>query len=217
MITPTQKEIKTDLAFDAAILCHSIDGQFDLVSHQIRNKKPHHLEMLLDQGYEFLPDGLLDANERSFTHIASEEGSLSCLKLLLVHKAYVDPIDTNEHTPLHLATWDNNCKVMKLLLDNNANVHAENTNGNTPLHIASKQGHSKAVSLLLENKAKVDKDNDHKKTALYYAAENDHLKVVKVLVQNKADINKPSCFSQGLLTPLNVAASKKIERYLLGI
>jgi E3 ubiquitin-protein ligase mind-bomb len=76
-------------------------------------------------------------------HIASLNGSIDVIKVLLGGGCKVDIKDCSGQTPLHLAAGQGYFRILELLLHNSngADANARDADGNTPLHIAlSREG-----------------------------------------------------------------------------
>lgn len=85
--------------------------------------------------------------------LASEEGHLSVVKLLLSKGADVHARDSVGMTPLHMAAWQGHRSIAQALIAQNADVNACNSIGQTPLHGAALCAHYLLVCLLLEHGA----------------------------------------------------------------
>ena len=97
-----------------------------------------------------------EKDHKTALHLASENGHLDVVQLLLYKGASVDAKDINEMTPLHLSSKNAHLDVVQLLLDERASVDAKDINEMTPLQLASQHGNISVVLLLLEEGASTD-------------------------------------------------------------
>ena len=85
---------------------------------------------------------------RAALHLASINGHLEIVKLLLESGANVHIKDKGDQTALHLASRNGHLEIVKLLLESGANVNIKDKNGQTALHYASRYHKSEVVNLL---------------------------------------------------------------------
>ena len=69
-------------------------------------------------------------------HLAAEEGSPECTKLLLDYHASHKAKNSRGQTALHLAALAQSAETMEILIAKGANVNEEDSEGRTPLHAA---------------------------------------------------------------------------------
>ena len=81
--------------------------------------------------------------------IASQNGLIDIVALLLKSNANPDLQEINGCTPLYIASQEGHTDVVSLLLKANANVNLD-YDGETPLCTANFYGHSDIVNLLVE-------------------------------------------------------------------
>jgi predicted LPLAT superfamily acyltransferase len=113
--------------------------------------------------------------------IASQEGHVGVVRLLLDKGARMDKPNKNGTTPLFIASQGGYVDIVRLLLDNGARVDKAMNDGGTPLMIASYRGHLKIVRLLIDNGAQADKVSNKGYTALSLAKKKGHNEIVKLL------------------------------------
>ena len=82
--------------------------------------------------------------------MASKEGHVEIVLLLLRHSANVHSLDVDGETPLHLAAYYGHLKVTELLHKRStyANIYNRNKKGETPFDLALKEGHQDVARLL---------------------------------------------------------------------
>jgi len=159
-------------------------------------------------------------------HLASINGHLEIMKLLIFHGADVNSKNNSGNTPLIWASKFGYLNIVKLLIDNNAHVNSKNNYGNTPLIIAKKNNHLdivnyisgvelliyltnrdlKQAKALFENTADIDTQHKDKRgnTVLHLASSKGYLEIAKLFIDKKnLDINVKN--NNGY-TPLHSAA-----------
>jgi ankyrin repeat protein len=103
-----------------------------------------------------------DINQQSQTmkntplHIASSNGDIEIVKLLIENGADVNKQNKDGTTALYIASQRGDIEIVKLLIQNGADVNKQNKDGKTALYIASKWGYPTIVKLLSDKEAKVD-------------------------------------------------------------
>ena len=136
--------------------------------------------------------------------IASKDGNVEDVKLLLEANAEVDMASIHGVTPLWVASQEGHNEVVKLLIASNANVDTAKTDGVTPLFMASENGHIEIVKLLLEAKANIHAGRKTDgATPIWQASWKGHIETVKLLLSMGADVNTAD--TNGV-TPLWVAS-----------
>jgi hypothetical protein len=94
-------------------------------------------------------------DDRTPLHVASEEGHVDAVHVLLDHGAHVNSQDYLHWIPLHFASFVGNLKVVQLLLEHEATLNARSNAGNTPVILAGRSRHPEVVRLLGDHGADV--------------------------------------------------------------
>jgi ankyrin repeat protein len=81
--------------------------------------------------------------------VASENGNLEAIEILIQLGASVHSCNKKGDTPLHRAVWMNEPTCAHYLLQCGALVSAKNKQGNTPLHTACTEGSRDCIPLLI--------------------------------------------------------------------
>ena len=109
--------------------------------------------MLLEKGA--LVDIPCNRSRISALMVASQNGHVEVVKLLLEKGAQIDDDGDRGRSPLMLASQEGHNKVVKLLLEKGAQVNIYRDRVSA-LMIASQNGHGETVKLLLEKGALID-------------------------------------------------------------
>ena len=135
--------------------------------------------------------------------LASQNGHLDVMHLLLQSDVPVESRDDSGSTPLMAASFHGRSDAVRLLLQSGAAVDARKSDGSTPLMLASERGHADTVNLLLQNGAVADASKNDGSTPLMLASQNGHLDVARLLLQSGAAVGSRD--SDGR-TPLMIAS-----------
>ena len=100
--------------------------------------------------------------------IASQEGHLKVVELLLLNGANIHDKETSQGmSSLFIASQEGHLDVVELLLSNGANIHDKDIfDGSTSIIIASQEGHASIVELLLCEGANAHDETDDGDTCL---------------------------------------------------
>lgn len=69
-------------------------------------------------------------------HLAAEEGSAECTRLLIDAGAMCEAKNSRGQTPIHLATLSQAPEAIDILISTGAKINVEDNDGRTPLHAA---------------------------------------------------------------------------------
>ena len=122
-------------------------------------------------------------------HVASTNGHLNAVSLLLDRGADLNMVNNYGNTVLCAAYDGGHLEVMRLLLDRGAAADVRHDSYGLLTHDASCCGRADAISLLLQHNADVNATSAYNHTPLHWAAEYGHANVAQVLLEHGADIN----------------------------
>ena len=81
-------------------------------------------------------------------HVASKQGQMEAVRLLIEAGAAIDKALDDGATPLYIASSIGHLEVVKTLLDGGADATLAAEDGRTPLEAAKEMNHPRVVSLL---------------------------------------------------------------------
>jgi ankyrin repeat protein len=144
--------------------------------------------------------------------LASREGHLEIVKLLVKLGADLEARETYGRTALHLAAREGRSGTIALLIVLGADIAAKNSQGETPLHEAAGNNQLAAVKVLLDHKAAVNATDSVLYTPLHSAiARQSDPEIVDCLLAHGA---KPEAKDKHDTTPAELAHySAKSEQY----
>jgi ankyrin repeat protein len=145
-------------------------------------------------------------------HLASRQGHVETVRVLLELGADVTTQNKYGLTPLHLTSQ---AEVGQILLERRANVVAQSDSGWTPLHMVSRRGHAEVASVLLKYGGDVSIQNDRGLTPLLLASRRGTVEVTRMLLEHGADVK---VHEEDLSTPLHLASLRghaEVSRMLL--
>lgn len=120
-------------------------------------------------------------------HLASSQGRLEVIDLLLKHGAIVDVADFDGDTPLHDATFKIRCEAVSALLHAGADPDILNEAKFTALHLACFKGCLECVKVIHPFVSDINQSSGTSQTALLIAAQSGAADVVQYLLDNGAD------------------------------
>ncbi|KAM7501990.1 hypothetical protein LguiB_000894 [Lonicera macranthoides] len=144
------------------------------------------LVMELIQHYDLVCAGIKARNGFDALHIASKQGDLEVLKVLMeVHPQLSMTVDTSNTTALHTAATQGHREVVDFLLESESSLaNIARSNGKTALHSSARNGHLEVVRALLSKEPGIATRNDKKgQTALHMAVKGQKLEVVEELIK----------------------------------
>ncbi|XP_043274042.1 transient receptor potential channel pyrexia [Venturia canescens] len=123
-------------------------------------------------------------------HLAAEDASPRCTKLLLDSGAPWEAKDSRGRTAMHLAALAQSAETLEQLIQAGANPNAEDNDGRTPLHtaVAKALGSSELVRMLIQAGSEVNKPDKFGYMPLHIAALNESSQVVILLLSKGADV-----------------------------
>jgi ankyrin repeat protein len=128
-------------------------------------------------------------------HLASENGHVPIVRLLLEAGAAINSQGENDHTPLSIAVFRGRTEVVQVLLDAGADMTLHNTgklesNSITLLGLASFRGHADIVQLLIAAGVDVnERYEDDFAIALWDSASRQRTDCIRILLEAGADPN----------------------------
>ena len=156
-------------------------------------------------------------NQATILHLASYQGQLQLVRILVDRGANINAKDNLDQTPLHRVLAAEDCpsedcfSVAQLLIEHGADVNAQNVCGETPLHLVPRFWDLNLVRTLIDRGANVNAEDDQGRTPLHRvlesrtSADEDRFGVVQLLVERGADVNARH---ENHDTPLHLASSK---------
>jgi ankyrin repeat protein len=94
-------------------------------------------------------------DDKTPLHVASQEGHVDAVRVLLDRGAHVNSQDCEGWMPLHYASRMGNLKVVQLLLEHEAALNTRTDSDSSPVYLASQWGHLEVVRLLGDRRADV--------------------------------------------------------------
>ena len=121
--------------------------------------------------------------DRTPLHVASQEGHVDAVRVLLDHGAHVNSQERVNWMPLHFASYRGNLKVVHLLLERGAALNARTYFDGSPVYLASGSGHLEVVRLLGDRGADVHIRGDNDLTPFQVATRRGHHDVAELLLR----------------------------------
>ncbi|XP_073291745.1 ankyrin repeat-containing protein At5g02620-like [Primulina huaijiensis] len=164
---------KENSAGETALYIAAEYGYFEVVREMIRY-------------YDLMTAGIKAKNGFDALHIASKQGDLEVVKVLMeAHPELMMTVDASNTTALHTAATQGHIEVVNYLLEAESSLATiAKSNGKTALHSAARNGHLKVVKALLNNEPQIVFRTDKKgQTALHMAVKGQNLEVVEELIR----------------------------------
>ena len=114
-------------------------------------------------------------------HLATSNGKVDVVNLLLRNGAKVNAKTKDGMTALHIAAKNGNKQIIEILLKKGIEIDLQDIEGSTALHIAISNGLEDIVDLLLTNGADINCKNKQSRSALDIATEENQKKIVELL------------------------------------
>ncbi len=121
--------------------------------------------------------------------IASQDGHINGVKLLIKAGADLNQTRNDGSTSLFMASQNGHAKAVEILVKAGADLN-QTRGGVTPLFMASKNGHAEVVQILVKAGADLNQGHDDGATPLFIASQNGHAEAVEILIQAEADLNQ---------------------------
>jgi hypothetical protein len=152
-------------------------------------------------------------------HVASLQGHVRVLQLLLLCGVDVDVRGLCDQTPLHFASIGGHLDVVRYLLihDADPNLQAKSNCDKTPLHRAAVSGNADIVQVLLEHNADSNSRGDLDWTPLHHASrrsynpKGDYPRVVQLLLKHNADPNARDTYRRTPFDLVPSSSTRKLE------
>ena len=143
-------------------------------------------------------------------HLASENGDINIVKILLKHKADTELIDQFLKRPVHYACEFNKSNILKLLLEHGAAFEVSDRGGRRPVHFACMSGSLGCLQALVEKGATMKKFDSSGKSILHYASVCKNPSLLEfVLKRNQINVNLRDTYGR---SPLHDACFESIPR-----
>ena len=141
--------------------------------------------------------------------LASREGHLEVVRILLECNADPKIRDDETYNPLERASKVGDVEVAQILLEHGADAKTQDKYNWTPLHMASTEA---VVRVLLEYGGDPNAKSTNKWRPLHCRPGNESFGITKVLLEHGADANAQN---EDYRTPLHVARTEGVARILL--
>ena len=129
------------------------------------------------------------AERESGLHLASENGHVDIVNMLIRNRADVNAATTKKWTAIHFASFKGHSDVVEVLIQNGADVNTANKTKWTPLHFATENKNTEIVTILLQNGADVNASNRREDRALDIACKSGSVACALQLVCFGAEMN----------------------------
>ncbi|XP_014485914.1 PREDICTED: transient receptor potential channel pyrexia-like, partial [Dinoponera quadriceps] len=154
-----------------------------------------------------------DRNGFAAIHYAALYGNLECLNVFLQSDCPVNLPTESKKTALHMAATGGWVDVVRLLIESNADIQQQDQAGDTALHAAVNFHRLECVEALLVHDADPNAENNIGRSSLHQALNGSPISdnIIELLLTANADVKKADRYGN---TPLHIAASKELSRYV---
>ncbi|KAF7267945.1 hypothetical protein GWI33_018888 [Rhynchophorus ferrugineus] len=121
------------------------------------------------------------SNGKTALQVASHQGHVAIVRLLLRAGASVNVSDTDGDSCLHYAAFGNQAEIIDLLIKSGADLNASNRSGCTALHVAAHKHPARCTQLLLAAGADPNRVDLYGDTALHDAIGKDCVQAIDML------------------------------------
>ncbi|XP_071805425.1 E3 ubiquitin-protein ligase MIB2-like isoform X1 [Asterias amurensis] len=155
------------------------DAPAKLVSEAAQGNKGAVAELLVKH-----PDWVNTMNSgKTALQVASHQGHLEVIKVLLMSKASLEIHDQEGDTALHYAVFGNQPDVAEYLLKKKAKIDAVNNGQCSSLHVAVNKSFTACVRVLLRHKCNTNLQDSYGDTALHDAIAKNCKDIIDMLVE----------------------------------
>eukprot|EP00357_Protocruzia_adherens_P011431 CAMPEP_0115013506 /NCGR_PEP_ID=MMETSP0216-20121206/25454_1 /TAXON_ID=223996 /ORGANISM="Protocruzia adherens, Strain Boccale" /LENGTH=841 /DNA_ID=CAMNT_0002382929 /DNA_START=885 /DNA_END=3410 /DNA_ORIENTATION=- len=133
------------------------------------------MELLDRRKYADLVAEIDSRNDKNMTalHLASQNGHVDVVDILLDRDASIDSRENHLQTPLHLACMTGSTEAAKVLIDSGADINALDKNNSTPVHICSAFGYRSILVHMLKKEPDLTTKDSRGKTPIEVAKNKD--------------------------------------------
>src|SRR5258708_22890506 len=131
----------------------------------------------------------IDIDGETPLHVASNQGDVELVQVLLEHGADIEAQDDYGSTPIHLASFFGEVELVQVLLEHGAEIEARDNRRCTPIHLASDCGDVELVQLFLKQGADAEARDEDDGNPLETAMCERHVEIVRVLLEHVLDAN----------------------------
>lgn len=130
---------------------------------------------------------------RSLLYVASYNGHLDIVRLLINLTLDVNDCDNLNRSPLSVAAENRYYSIVEYLLEAGADSNKVDSLGRTALHYAIKSGSVDILSIILQHGHCVYREDNEGKTPLHFCATYGNASMANVLLSTMIDINVNQC------------------------
>lgn len=123
-------------------------------------------------------------NGKSALMVASKQGELHLVKLMVRFGADINEVTATGGTPFMFAVLGDHITVADWLYRRGANINARGSNGWSAATIAGAKGQTNMLEWLIESNANVDSPDVYRFTPLMRAVDNQHEDAVRALLES---------------------------------